>query len=106
MELDDILEFIKAEHTRVVSHYNMIDDPKTKYTMLAKLTEEVGELAEAILSYDSLQRGPKLRHDKSKLEHEVADVILTTLMISREMNIDVKKALSEKVKKIKKRRYK
>lgn len=105
MELDEIIDFIDKEHARLTSHYNAKNDPNTKYKMLAKLTEELGELAEAMLATDALQRGEKLRGEKTVLEHEIADVILTTLVICRELNIDAKKALSEKINKIKKRRY-
>ncbi len=103
--MEDIFEFAKIEHERQVTHHNVKGDPKTKYTMLAKLMEELGELSEAILTYDSLQRTDKLQDAKSDLNGEFADVVLVTLILSQELGVDVKKALDEKIKKIKARKY-
>ena len=50
MELDGLFEFAKKEHHRQVTHHNLKGDPKTKYTIFAKLMEEVGELSETILT--------------------------------------------------------
>ena len=101
----DIFEFAKKEHERQVTHHNVKGESKTKYTMLAKLMEELGELSEAILTCDSLQRSDKLENARANLEGEFADVILVALILSQEMNIDVKKALEEKIEKIIERKY-
>ena len=49
-------DFAKKEHERQVNLHNTKNNPKTKYTMLAKLMEEVQGLVEAmdqpIGSYD------------------------------------------------------
>ena len=103
--MEDIFEFSKIEHERQVNHHNVKNDPKTKYTMLAKLMEELGELSEAILSYDSLQRTDKLDNAKNNLEDELADVILVTLILSNELGVDVKNAINKKIQKIKSRKY-
>jgi len=49
------------------------------------LVEEVGELAEAILS-----------NNKSRVEEEIADVIAWTVSIANLLDIDVEKALRRK----------
>lgn len=79
--------------------HNVKNDPKTKYTMLAKLMEEVGELSEAILKTDSLQRSDKLKK-KSDLEGEFADVIFVAMILSQELDVDIGKALERKITKI------
>ena len=58
--MEELLKFTKEEHKRKTKHFNLEDNSKTKYTILAKLMEEVGELSEAILTADSLQRTDKL----------------------------------------------
>lgn len=63
-----------------------------------KLNEEVGELCEAILA--DTEQQPRKNKDFD-LESEIADVIITTLLIAKEKNIDVTTALEKKMKKIK-----
>lgn len=103
--MEDIYEFAKRQHKFLVQHHDVENDSKTKYTMLAKLMEEVGELSEAILTNDSLQRPDKLKDNTKDLEGELADVILTTLVLSQELKVDIKKSLNEKIKKIESRKY-
>jgi len=103
MDMKEILEFIKEEHEHQVTKHNVKGDPKTRYTMLAKLMEEVGELSEAILKTDSLQRNDKL-NTEIDLAGEFADVIFVTLILSQEMKVDVRDALDKKLAKIVKRR--
>ena len=105
MELKEILEFIDYEHNRLIAHFRNDDgEPKRifKYERLAKLMEEVGELSDAILHSDNSQRKEKI---PASVEHECADVIITTLLLSKEMDIDIAKALEEKIEKIKNRVY-
>jgi NTP pyrophosphatase (non-canonical NTP hydrolase) len=107
--MEDLFEFAKVEHERQVTHHNVKGDPKTKYTMLAKLMEELGELSEAILTCDSLQRSDKLTEKiadaRANLEGEFADVILVAAILSHELGVDVKAALHRKIKKIRERKY-
>jgi NTP pyrophosphatase (non-canonical NTP hydrolase) len=108
MKFNELTDFAKNEHKRLVTHYEVKSNPKTKYTMFAKMVEEVGELSEAILTHDNLQRKDKLEKAKielTELEGEFADVILTTMILAQELNVDMDKALTEKIKKIKARKY-
>lgn len=105
MEMNELLKFVDKEHERLVNYYNAGSDPNTKYRMFVKLIEELGELSDAILAADSLQRKEKLEKGTDKLEYEFADVIICALIMSKEMGIDVRKALKEKIKQIKKRKY-
>ncbi len=71
-----------------------------------KCSEEFGELCNEILKNSSLQRKDKLETVKREdLEAEFADVILTTLLLAKSMNVDVEKALNQKIDMIKKRNY-
>ena len=105
MDIDELFEFAKKEHARQIKHHKVKSDPKIKYTMLAKLMEEIGELSEVMLTTDSLQRGEKLRKAKKELADEFADVILVTLILAQQWDVDAKKALEKKISKIKKRIY-
>lgn len=66
-----------------------------------KLQEEVGELANDILSVLSLQRKSKLEHfNKQNLYEEFADVIIGTMALANSMRVDVDRAIRGKLDKI------
>ena len=65
-----------------------------------KLSEEIGELSEQILAYSGLQRKTKGDFDDKKLCEEFADVLISTLLIAKYVNIDVENALKDKINKI------
>lgn len=105
MELKDLLKFIEIEDERLKKYYNSYSDPeKHILARTVKLTEELGELSDEVLAHTSLQRKQKLEnHDTQNLSEEFADVILTTLLLAKAMNVDIEKALAKKVEKINKR---
>jgi len=105
MKFEELTSYAKEEHERQTIRYNNKNDPKTKYTIFAKLIEEVGELSEAILTNDNLQRSSKLKNSKIDLEGELADVISCTLILAQELNVNMEKALKEKITKNKARQY-
>lgn len=66
-----------------------------------KLSEEVGELSNEILSVLSLQRQSKLRKfDKNNLYEEFADIIISTLILANAMRVDISRAVKSKMNKI------
>ncbi|MBW7960644.1 hypothetical protein H3C65_04110 [Patescibacteria group bacterium] len=66
-----------------------------------KLTEEVGELANDILSILSLQRKSKLnKFDKKNLYEEFGDIILATVMLANATRVDISRAVKDKLKKL------
>ena len=105
MELQDLLLFIEKQKDVVRKQYNNIADQE-KFILAAslKLSEELGELSQEILGSLSLLRKEKLeKHSQKTLENEFADVLITTLILAKSMNIDIKKALENKVDKINER---
>ena len=105
MEFYELLKFAEQEHKRLIKHYKLKDNSITKYTIFAKLVEEMGELSEQILTSDSLQRSDKLKNSDKKISHEIADNLICLLILGKELNVDIKKALDEKISKIKSRTY-
>ncbi|MDD2758222.1 MAG: MazG nucleotide pyrophosphohydrolase domain-containing protein [Patescibacteria group bacterium] len=105
MQLQDLIKFIKKEDRRLREHYgNYKDEEKRILARTVKLTEELGELCDEVLSFNSMQRKDKLdNHDANNLSEEFADVIITTLLLAEVMKIDIEKALKRKIKKIDKR---
>lgn len=106
MKVKDLQDFAKKELNRQLDHYGVRGDPKINYTMFAKLVEEVGELSEAMLMTEGLQRGDKLRNAKSELADEFADVILSAFILAEKWGVDAGEAVERKIEKIGKRDYK
>lgn len=105
MQLKDLLKFIEIEDKRLKKYYGSYNDQEKRIlARTVKLTEELGELCNEVLAYGSLQRKEKLNnHDKNNLPEEFADVIITTLLLAKAMDIDIEKALKKKIKKVNKR---
>jgi NTP pyrophosphatase (non-canonical NTP hydrolase) len=104
MKFEELVAFAGKEHEKLVNHYGVKGNPKTRYTIFAKLVEEIGELSEAILASDSLQRRDKLEVGKESLEGELADTLLVTLILAKELDIDIEEALDNKIKRLKARK--
>ncbi len=102
MEFNDLLKFIKNENERLISnYYSDYDEDKLKFSATVKLVEEVGELCSQVLKKCGKQRSEKLKNNKhEEIESEVADVLITTLILSELVGVDPQKALSDKIKKI------
>jgi NTP pyrophosphatase (non-canonical NTP hydrolase) len=70
-------------------------------TRTVKLSEEVGELSNDILSVLSLQRKAKLKEfEKKNMYEEFADVILSAILLANSVGVDVERAVRNKLKKI------
>lgn len=79
-------------------------DKEKLYARVIKLNEEVGELCEEILAYNKDQREEKLENKSiDDLAYEIADVLITTLLIADRLGIDPNDALKKKIAKIDKR---
>lgn len=99
--MDKILKFVEKEDKRLRQKFNYSDEDKRTLARAVKLNEEVGELCSEVLTSISLQRQEKLsKHEKENVSHEIADVLICTLMLARSLRVDVKKALKNKIKKI------
>lgn len=104
MELKELLKFIEIENGRLKKRYLNLDKEKMILAQTVKINEELGELCNEILKHCSLQRKEKLDNmDKKDIEEEFSDVVITTLLLAKSMDIDIENALKEKMSKINKR---
>jgi NTP pyrophosphatase (non-canonical NTP hydrolase) len=104
MELKELLKFIEIENGRLKKRYLNLDKEKMILAQTVKINEELGELYNEVLKHCSLQRKEKLDNmDKKYIEEEFSDVLITTLLLAKSMDIDIEKALEEKIIKINKR---
>ena len=73
-------------------------------TKTVKLNEEVGELCNDILSILRLQRKAKLeKFDKRNIYQEFADVVITLMQLAIAANVDIERAIEDKLKMIEER---
>ncbi|MFH1065163.1 MAG: MazG nucleotide pyrophosphohydrolase domain-containing protein [Nanoarchaeota archaeon] len=104
MELKQLLDFIAMEDDRLKVQYGHPDETKKILARTVKITEELGELSNEILAFHSMQRKEKMdNHTKETLHEEVADVLITTLLLAKTLNMDIEKVLEAKIEKINKR---
>ena len=99
------MKFIEELDHKIKNYYgNYPDQEKRILARTVKLNEEIGELCDCILSYTSFQRKEKLnKKNLEDLEEEFADVIITTMLLAKSMNINIEESLLKKIKKVDKR---
>ena len=105
MTLTQLRKFISKEHKRMVEKWSKGQDQKqrTLYRTI-KLSEEVGEVCEEILSFSCQQRKQKIRKKNNQaLAEELADVIIVALLLSENLELDIWQAIDKKIEKINKR---
>jgi len=79
----------------IINHYGGYWEP---LSMLARLTEEVGELSRAMnIKYGGKKK--KSEDDGNELNEEIADVIFTTLALANTAKIDASEELNKKITK-------
>ena len=106
MNLTNLKKIIEDIDQKVKDYY--WDEKLTKkeliYWKALKLNEEVWELTWEVLSYFGSQRKEKLEEaNNESLKWEFADVLITTLLLAKNMDIDIEEALNYKIEKINKR---
>jgi NTP pyrophosphatase (non-canonical NTP hydrolase) len=67
-----------------------------------KISEEFGELSDEVLAYLGDQRKGKMEgRSLESLSDEFADVVITTFLLAKLMNVNIPDALGKKIEKIK-----
>lgn len=104
MDLRELLAFISRENQRLQDRHTDLDENIAPLVQTIKLNEEVGELCDAVLAYDSFQRSEKLdEFEEQDLDDELADVLITSLLLADMMDVDVEEALENKIETVEKR---
>jgi NTP pyrophosphatase (non-canonical NTP hydrolase) len=98
-DIDEFEKFIRSENERVARRCELLpDEEKFILLQMVKVSEEVGELSEAILGYHGYQRSDKATPTKRDVSHEIADSIVTLWLLGSALGINVSEALDEKVR--------
>ncbi|MFW5746367.1 MAG: MazG nucleotide pyrophosphohydrolase domain-containing protein [Nanoarchaeota archaeon] len=106
MEWDKLIGFVASEHCRLKKHYPSLgSDDDQLLARTVKLSEEVGELSDAVLKNLALQRSEKLQRTSDELSSECADVIICAMLIAQAAGVDVSDALQKKIAHIQARVY-
>ncbi len=101
MEMHELERFITEMDQVLLVKYNEPNRLVQTYARMTKLMEEVGELASEVLASNKHQRDAKLGETEvDGLGDEFADVIITTLLIAKNMDVDVWEALDRKMNKV------
>jgi NTP pyrophosphatase (non-canonical NTP hydrolase) len=97
MDIKELKEFAKETEDKLSKYYNKTKEELVVFHAL-KIGEETGELFEQVLNHHNIQRKEKTI-DKEEIGEEIADVLLSTLVLAHSLNIDIKKELDSKMKK-------
>lgn len=100
MELDELKEKIKLFHAE--RDWDKFHNPKD---LLIALVSEVGELAECYrwLNNEEISKIHSDPIKKKKVEEEIADILIYLITLSYKTNIDIFKAIEEKIEKNRKK---
>jgi NTP pyrophosphatase (non-canonical NTP hydrolase) len=98
---DHVSAFIAAEDTRLRAAFgNKAAGNEWHLTHVIKIMEELGELAEQVLARQSLRRPNQSGvFNEDTLGDEIADVHITTLLVARDLKVNVNDALNQKNRK-------
>ncbi|MBP9747892.1 hypothetical protein KBD13_03095 [Patescibacteria group bacterium] len=109
MTFNELLGFVNEQDRYLVERFGHTVSTKNEivFARMIKLMEELGELSNEVLASNGDQRADKLvAYDRQNLAHEVADVLIVTLLLAKSLDIDVKQALEAKIDKIRRRQQK
>lgn len=102
MDAKDLQE--KGQHfiARTKERFNFTTDAELTLFLIAKLTEETGELTDEILGEIQLQRKSKLEKRKQEnLKEEFADVLIVLAALAEKLGINLEELIQSRLTRIK-----
>ena len=102
MDIKQFETFIQEQHDFFRENEKDVTDREHVLFRTIKIGEEYGELCDAVLAKMGTQRKNKSqKYEEDSLESEFADVMITTFLLARALDIDVMSAVEKKTIKIK-----
>lgn len=103
MKIEDFQKFIDDQDALFRSVKNASQTERERIlSRTVKISEEFGELCDEVLASLGDQRTGKMEgRGTEDLADEFADVVITTFLLAKTMNVDVMEALGHKIEKIK-----
>lgn len=108
MTIEELQQFIDEQDALFRSLRDMSQSEREHiFSRTIKMGEEYGELCDAVLGSVGFQRKDKLAEQKQMhLEDEFADVVITTFLLAKALNVDIMQTLDRKVQKIREKHNK
>ncbi len=104
MTLAQLVDQYKEIHTFLNKNWPLNSKMKRAFARTMKIVEELGELADELLTSMSLQRRSKIaKFSRENLEDEYADVLGSLILLGIELDIDIEKVIKRKITYTKKR---
>lgn len=106
MTIAELIEELREINQRLQKAYDLDDARVEVLARMTKISEELGELSDEVLSTVSMQRKDKLGQFRTEnVAKELADVIVTVMILGITLDIDVEQALVERLAQLKNRKY-
>lgn len=105
MKIQEIMDFVSwTIDNLLIDETKKLSEKEHILFQSIKISEEVGELSEQILwKYWITRAEKKDKYNSNNLEKELVDVIFSTLRLAKLLDVDIEKALKEKMDIIKNR---
>lgn len=98
MTIQNLLDQYKQIAAFLNNRWPLRDKDHRVFARTMKIVEELGELADEILTSMNLQRNSKIqKFSKQNIEDEFADVLGSLILLGIELDIDVKAVMQRKI---------
>lgn len=98
MTLQELIGQYEKLTEEINKQWPLEDEKARVFARVLKLTEELGELSDEILTSMNLQRQAKVaQFDRQNLTDEYADVLACVLSLGIELNVDIEAAITRKI---------
>ncbi|OGV92179.1 hypothetical protein A3B57_03730 [Microgenomates group bacterium RIFCSPLOWO2_01_FULL_47_10] len=98
MTIEELIVELKKINQRLLEGYDLDDRRVRILARTTKISEEVGELANELLADLELQRKDKMQYFKSEnIAKELVDVLFTALILGITLDIDLEKAIKDRL---------
>lgn len=98
MTLQQLVNEYKQISTFINDKWPLKNDEQRVFARIMKLVEELGELADEILTSMNLQRESKIaQFTRQNIEDELADVLASVVLLAEELNVDVEEVMKRKI---------
>lgn len=98
MTLKQLVDEYKKISTFINDRWPLKNKEQRIFGRCMKLVEELGELADEILTSMNLQRESKIaQFTRENMEDELADVLASVVLLANELDIDVEEVMKRKI---------
>jgi NTP pyrophosphatase (non-canonical NTP hydrolase) len=98
MTIDELVKKYRTISAFLNERWPLADQNQRTFARMMKVTEELGELSDEILTSMNLQRDSKIqKFTQENVEDEFADVLGSLILLAIELDIDVAEAIKRKI---------